>query len=45
MALDLRWEAAAGLTVHAPSLHPTVLVGMRNRLRASDPTCWWMHHF
>ncbi|AAK45804.1 hypothetical protein DSI35_19830 [Mycobacterium tuberculosis] len=45
LALDLRWEAAAGLTVHAPSLHPTVLVGMRNRLRASDPTCWWMHHF
>lgn len=36
LAFDLRWKAAAGLTVDAPSFHPTVLVGMRNRLRASD---------
>jgi transposase len=33
---DLRWKAAAGLAVSAESFHPTVLVGMRNRLRASD---------
>lgn len=36
MAFDLRWKAAAGLTVGAEGFHPTVLVGMRNRLRASD---------
>ena len=36
LAFDLRWKAAAGLTVGAGSFHPTVLVGMRNRLRASD---------
>jgi hypothetical protein len=36
LAFDLRWKAAAGLAVGAPSFHPTVLVGMRNRLRASD---------
>jgi hypothetical protein len=36
LAFDLRWKAAAGLTVDAASFHPTVLVGMRNRLRASD---------
>ena len=36
MAFDLRWKAAAGLTVGAEAFHPTVLVGMRNRLRASD---------
>ena len=35
LAFDLRWKAAAGLTVDAPAFHPTVLVGMRNRLRAS----------
>ena len=35
LAFDLRWKAAAGLTVGAGSFHPTVLVGMRNRLRAS----------
>ena len=35
-AFDLRWKAAAGLTVGAEAFHPTVLVGMRNRLRASD---------
>ena len=36
LAFDLRWKAAAGLTVVAGAFHPTVLVGMRNRLRASD---------
>ena len=36
LAFDLRWKAAAGLTVAAVAFHPTVLVGMRNRLRASD---------
>ncbi|WP_225038076.1 transposase [Mycobacterium canetti] len=36
LAFDLRWKAAAGLTVAAEAFHPTVLVGMRNRLRASD---------
>ena len=36
LAFDLRWKAAAGLTVDAPAFHPTVLVGMRNRLRASE---------
>jgi hypothetical protein len=36
LAFDLRWKAAAGLTVGAEAFHPTVLVGMRNRLRASD---------
>ena len=36
LAFDLRWKAAAGLTVGAQTFHPTVLVGMRNRLRASD---------
>jgi transposase len=35
LAFDLRWKAAAGLPVTADSFHPTVLVGMRNRLRAS----------
>lgn len=35
LAFDLRWKAAAGLTVDAASFHPTVLVGVRNRLRAS----------
>ena len=35
LAFDLRWKAAAGLPVAAESFHPTVLVGMRNRLRAS----------
>ena len=35
LTFDLRWKAAAGLTVGADSFHPTVLVGMRNRLRAS----------
>jgi hypothetical protein len=36
LAFDLRWKAAAGLTVGADAFHPTVLVGMRNRLRKSD---------
>ena len=36
LAFDLRWKAAAGLPVGSGSFHPTVLVGMRNRLRASD---------
>jgi hypothetical protein len=36
LAFDLRWKAAAGLTVAAGAFHPTVLVGMRNRLRKSD---------
>jgi hypothetical protein len=36
LAFDLRWKAAAGLTVDAGAFHPTVLVGMRNRLRASE---------
>ena len=36
LAFDLRWKAAAGLAVGSESFHPTVLVGMRNRLRGSD---------
>ena len=36
LAFDLRWKAAAGLAVGAEAFHPTVLVGMRNRLRDSD---------
>ena len=32
---DLAWQAAAGVDVGAESFHPTLLVGMRNRLRAS----------
>ncbi len=36
LVFDLRWQAAAGLTTRAESFHPTVLVGMRNRLRRSD---------
>jgi hypothetical protein len=36
LAFDLRWKAAAGLAVDCEAFHPTVLVGMRNRLRASD---------
>ena len=32
---DLAWQAAAGVHVGYPAFHPTVLVGMRNRLRAS----------
>lgn len=36
LAFDLRWKAAAGLPVGSAAFHPTVLVGMRNRLRASE---------
>jgi Transposase domain (DUF772) len=36
LIFDLRWKAAAGLAIDAEGFHPTVLVGMRNRLRASD---------
>lgn len=32
---DLRWQAAAGVDAGAESFHPTTLVGLRNRLRAS----------
>src|SRR5215831_990060 len=32
---DLRWQAAAGVDVGAAVFHPTALVGMRNKLRAS----------
>ncbi len=33
--MDLRWQAAAGLSTGAEAFHPTVLPGQRNRLRAS----------
>lgn len=36
LAFDLRWQAACGLPAGARPFHPTVLVGMRNRLRASE---------
>jgi hypothetical protein len=36
LAFDLRWKAAAGMAIGSGSFHPTVLVGMRNRLRASQ---------
>jgi hypothetical protein len=32
---DLRWQAAAGVHTGYAAFHPTVLVGQRNRLRAS----------
>jgi hypothetical protein len=32
---DLAWQAAAGVHSGYEAFHPTVLVGMRNRLRAS----------
>jgi hypothetical protein len=32
---DLRWQAAAGVDVGHRAFHPTVLVGMRNKLRGS----------
>lgn len=35
LKFDIRWRAAAGLTVTPEGFHPTVLVGMRNRLRDS----------
>ncbi len=36
LSFDLRWQAAAGVTVGAEAFHPTVLVGARNRLRSSE---------
>jgi transposase len=33
---DLRWQAAAGVDAGSRAFHPTVLVGMRSKLRASD---------
>jgi hypothetical protein len=36
LGFDLRWQAAAGVAIGAEAFHPTVLVGARNRLRASD---------
>src|SRR5579863_4451887 len=35
LEVDLRWQAAAGVDTGCVSFHPTVLVGQRNRLRAS----------
>ena len=35
LAFDLRWQAAAGVAIGIEAFHPTVLVGARNRLRAS----------
>ena len=35
LEVDLRWQAAAGVDAGAEAFHPTVLVGQRNRLRAS----------
>src|SRR6516165_3947772 len=35
LEVDLRWQAAAGVDAGYWSFHPTVLVGMRNRLRGS----------
>src|SRR5271165_2489345 len=35
LGFDLRWQAACGVGVAAEPFHPTVLVGARNRLRAS----------
>jgi len=32
---DLAWQAAVGLDAGAESFHPTTLVGLRKRLRAS----------
>src|SRR5258708_27416054 len=34
---DLRWQAAAGVDAGHRAFHPTVLTGVRNRLRASAP--------
>jgi hypothetical protein len=36
LGFDLRWQAAAGVAIGAEAFHPTVLVGARNRLRASE---------
>src|SRR5487761_128127 len=35
LGFDLRWQAAAGVAIGSEPFHPTVLVGARNRLRAS----------
>jgi Transposase domain (DUF772) len=35
LEVDLRWQAAAGVDAGYRALHPTVLVGMPNKLRAS----------
>lgn len=35
LEVDLRWQAAAGVHLGNEAFHPTVLVGQRNRLRAS----------
>jgi hypothetical protein len=35
LEVDLRWQAAAGVDAGYRAFHPTVLVGMRNKLRAS----------
>jgi Transposase DDE domain/Transposase domain (DUF772) len=35
LEVDLRWQAAAGTDIGPAGFHPTALVGMRNRLRAS----------
>jgi hypothetical protein len=35
LGFDLRWQAAAGVAIGTEPFHPTVLVGARNRLRAS----------
>jgi hypothetical protein len=35
LELDLCWQAAAGVDAGYRAFHPTVLVGMRNKLRAS----------
>jgi hypothetical protein len=35
LGVDLRWQAAAGVDAGYRAFHPTVLVGMRNKLRAS----------
>lgn len=35
LEVDLRWQAAAGVHLGAEAFHPTLLVGQRNRLRAS----------
>jgi hypothetical protein len=36
LGFDLRWQAAASVPVGSEAFHPTVLVGARNRLRASS---------
>jgi hypothetical protein len=36
LGFDLRWQAAAGVAIGQEPFHPTVLVGARNRLRASE---------